>query len=437
MNRTTPVVLVVLVTAVLAAVWIAGERHSHNNHAGDHDGHAQHGEQEPGHGAHGHDEHAAEEDEYTRGPHGGRMLVDGRFSIEITLFEQGVPPEFRVYTYADNRPVSPEKVKLDIQLERLGGRVDRIGFSPQADYLRGDTEIVEPHSFAVTVNAGYAGQPHRWSFESLEGRTQIGSDMATEVGIETEVAGPAVIREILTLSGQVQTDPDRVSRVRARFPGVVKAVKRNLGDVVEAGDALASVQSNESLETYILKAPIGGLIVRRDIQVGEATGDDPLFIITDLSEVWAELDVFGRDIGRIHAGQAVTVETFDGHHAEGVIDFVSPLSAHASQSVRARVRLENPEGQLRPGQFVRGRVTIAEHEVPLAVRATALQRFRDFQVVFARFADVYEVRMIDIGRHDSEWVEVLGGLEPGTGYVTANSYLIKADIEKSGASHDH
>ena len=197
------------------------------------------------------------------------------------------------------------------------------------------------------------------------------------------------------------------------------------------------MQSNESLQTYAVKAPIGGLIVRRDIQVGESTGDEPLFIIADLSRVWVELDVFHRDLSRIHAGQEAEIETLDGYRIQGKIDWISPLAAHASQSVRTRVVLSNPEGRLRPGQFVRGWVTIAEHAVPLAVRKSALQRFRDFQVVFARFGDTYEVRMLDLGRRDSEWAEVLGGLTPGTEYVTSNSYLIKADIEKSGASHDH
>ncbi len=82
-------------------------------------------------------------------------------------------------------------------------------------------------------------------------------------------------------------------------------------------------------------------------------------------------------------------------------------------------------------------MTIAEHAVPLAVRLSAIQRFRDFQVVFAKFEDSYEVRMLTLGRRDQEWVEVLEGLKPATEYVSENSYLIKADIEKSGASHDH
>jgi len=198
------------------------------------------------------------------------------------------------------------------------------------------------------------------------------------------------------------------------------------------------VQSNESLQEYHVKAPINGLIVKRDIQLGEATGDDPLFIIADLSEVWVELDVFVRDLDLIKKGQAVLVESLDGNYQKAAsIDWLSPLTAHASQSVRARVTVPNEDGTLRPGQFIRGHVTVAEHAVPVAVRQPALQRFRDFQVVFARFDDDYEVRMLELGRRNREWVEVLGGIESGTRYVTNNSYLIKADIEKSGASHDH
>jgi cobalt-zinc-cadmium efflux system membrane fusion protein len=80
---------------------------------------------------------------------------------------------------------------------------------------------------------------------------------------------------------------------------------------------------------------------------------------------------------------------------------------------------------------------VGEHEVPLAVRREGLQAFRDFTVVYAQVGDQYEVRMLDLGRAAGEYVEVLGGIEPGTRYVAVNSYVIKADIEKSGASHDH
>jgi cobalt-zinc-cadmium efflux system membrane fusion protein len=68
---------------------------------------------------------------------------------------------------------------------------------------------------------------------------------------------------------------------------------------------------------------------------------------------------------------------------------------------------------------------------------SALQTFRDWEVAFVNVGDVYEFRPLELGRSDAERVEVLGGLQAGDRYVSTNSYLIKADIEKSGASHDH
>ena len=71
--------------------------------------------------------------------------------------------------------------------------------------------------------------------------------------------------------------------------------------------------------------------------------------------------------------------------------------------------------------------------MPLA----ALQRFRDWDVVFVRFGDDYEIRPLELGRRDGVNVEVLGGLKAGDPVVVEQSYIVKADIEKSGASHDH
>lgn len=383
-----------------------------------------------------HDE-AGHDDDLPRGSHGGRLLESDDLALELVMFESGAPPEFHVYAYVAGEPVSPQEVTLRIELERLDGEIDVYSFTPFEDFLRGSGVVAEPHSFDVRVSAAYAGKDYQWVYENHEGRTQIPATVARAAGVTTEIAGPIEIDEVLELTGRVQTDPDRLSRVRARFPGVIRSLSQGLGDVVEEGAVLATIQSNESLQNYTVKAPIGGLIVARDAQLGEATGEAPLFIVADLSEVWVELDIFGRDLGRVKTGQRVVVETLDDYAAEGRVDWVSPLASHMSQSVRARVRMPNPDGRLRPGQFVRGHVTVAQHDVPLAVRRSAIQRFRDFQVVFARVKDTYEVRMLELGRGNEEWVEVLQGLKPGTEYVTGNSYLIKADIEKTGASHDH
>lgn len=382
-------------------------------------------------------ETAQEQADYPRGPHNGRLLKEGDVAAEITIFETGVPPEFRVYPYYQGQPILPSDVDLTIDLGRTGNVVDHFTFYEQGDFLRGDGVVLEPHSFDVTVNMEYKGTKHQWYFESHEGRTNIPDQLAMEAGISTEIAGPAMLVETMSLTGRVEIDPNRISQVRPRFPGVVKRVTVDLGDVVKAGDTLLTVESSESLQDYPVIAPISGLVVKRNVQAGEVTGDIPLFTIVDLSHVWIELDIFARDINKFKVGQSVSIETLDGHSSTGTIDWLSPLSSHASQTIHARVPQDNPNLQFRPGQFVSANVEIAEHEVALAVRRSGVQPFRDFQVVYAKFDDTYEVRMLEFGITNDEWLEVVGGLAPGTEYVTENSYLIKADIEKSGASHDH
>jgi len=384
-----------------------------------------------------HDGHNDEEEQVAKGPMGGRLLQQDGFALEITLFEKGIPPEFHVYSYFNDKAIAPVDVSLEIRLARLGGQVDIFNFKPKGDYLRGDGVVTEPHSFDVTVSARYQGKDYQWQFETYEGRVQIANEIAIESQIKTSQAGPRDIKERLNLTGEVQLDPNRISHVRARFPGVVKKIEKALGQPVRRGDLLAQIQSNESLQNYTLKAPISGIIMQRNLQVGEATGNEALFTIVDLSEVWIELNLFDKDLQRVKQGQTVQIETLSGQSVDGTISWLSPMATHASQSIQARVVLKNPTGAFRPGQFVRGSVITGEHAVPLAVRQSAIQRFRDFQVVFARFDDTYEVRMLELGRSDHDWVEVLGGLKAGTEYVTHNSYLIKADIEKSGASHDH
>ena len=381
--------------------------------------------------------HAHDQAAPATGPHGGRLLQEGDFSLEVTIFEQGVPPEFRLYGYRDGQPVPPREISAKLELQRLGGSRDAFSFTPENDYLRGNGRVREPHSFDIHVTAAQSGHEHRWAYESHEGRTQISQRAADASGIEVKRAGPATIVETIDLTGTIQTDPARISRVRPRFAGIVTDVHRTLGDYVQAGQSLALVETNESLRSVPVTAPISGLIVERDVQAGQVTGTEPLFVIADLSEVWAQLDVFGNQTAAVRPGQRAEIRTLDGADVAGNIDWISPLVAHGSQSVRARITLPNSDQRLRPGQFIRARVIAAEAEVPLAVKRSALQRFREFDVVFARVGETYEVRMLELGRMDSEHAEVLSGLDAGETYVSGNSYLIKADIEKSGASHDH
>jgi len=382
--------------------------------------------------------HAPVAAEFERGPHRGRMLRKDNFALEVTIFETGVPPQFRLYAYLDDKPLPPSEVKASIVLGRLGGIRDAFSFVAEGDHLAGSGTVVEPHSFDVAVSSSHRGRDYRWSYESYEGRTIIPAAIAETAGVTIEQAGPAVIRDDLSLKGRVALNGDRYAEVRARFPGPVQKVQVNIGDNVRVGQTLAIVENSDTLGTYAVSAPIAGVVLARHTNVGDVAGNEPLFEIADLSVLWLELHAFGDDAARLRAGLPVRIDTTQGGDAVVTsVQRVLPLASSASQSVVARALLPNPDGQWRPGMAVGAKVTVSAREVPVAVRLPALQRFRDFTVVFARVEQTYEVRMLELGERDDERVEVLGGIAPGTDYVVEQSFLIKADIEKSGASHDH
>lgn len=380
----------------------------------------------------------AEVGEYERGPHNGRMLRDGSFAVEITIFEQGVEPQFRVYAYLNGRPLPPAEIQLSMALTRLGGQVDQFAFRPEGDFLVGDGVVTEPHSFDVAVRAAHGSETHNWTYQSYEGRTTIAAAQAEAAGVQVEAAGPAALQETVSISGRVELQPQGRADIVALYPGRIVAMTRSIGERVRRGETLARVTSADSLQTYSIVSPIEGVVMARNANVGDVAGVAPIYVIADARQVHAEFYIYPRDAERLRVGQPLTVRSLGGGHSvQARIEAILPSADMLTQTIVAHVRLPNVDGAWRPGQAVEGEVVVATHEVPLAVRTRGLQRFRDFTVVYARVGETYEVRMLELGRRTDEWTEVLGGLRLGEVYVFENAFLIRADIDKSGASHDH
>lgn len=384
------------------------------------------------------DTHAASDaTDFERGPHNGRLLRDGKLAIEIAIFEDGVAPEFRVRATDAGRPVAPTDLQLDIELHRFADAIDRLQFAARDGYLVSTASVREPHSFDVVVLARYQGKSHRWSYSSVEGRTTIDPAAAKAAGISVAPAGPGAIEERIGLYGTIQADATRVRAVAARFPGAIRSIDVAVGAQVRAGQRLALVESNESLQTYAVTAPIAGVVTQRQGNPGETTATSPLFEIADHSQVWAVLNVFPRDRARIRLGQAIAVRAADGDtHATGVVAAIG-TGTSAAASITVRVVLDNRGGNWTPGQFVDAQATIAQFDAPLVVPVAALQTFRNGPAVFLSRGDSYQAQPVVVGRRDDTHVEIIEGLAAGMPVVIANSYLVKADIEKSGASHDH
>jgi cobalt-zinc-cadmium efflux system membrane fusion protein len=180
-------------------------------------------------------------------------------------------------------------------------------------------------------------------------------------------------------------------------------------------------------------------VIGKEIAPGEfVPSDREVFAIADLSTVWLALDVYRPDFGRLRVGQRVRVDPGDGHPpVESTITYLSPTGAASTQTLRARAVLANPDRTWPPGLFVTAEVDVSDEDVPVAVAPSALQRLRDWDVVFLVDGDVFEAQPVELGRRDAERVEVRTGLSAGQQYVARNSFVIKAEAGKSGASHDH
>jgi len=365
------------------------------------------------------------------------MLRDGELAIELAIFETGVPPEFRVWPSLEGEPLPPTDVDVEVVLTRLGDQLDRIQFDPAGDMLRGDMVVYEPHSFYVDVNVTHRGQSYHWQYESLEGRTTITPEMAVLFGIETEIAATETIAETLDVVGKVTPNEEFSRAIYARYDGQIRSVNVRVGDRVSEGQALITLESNQSLQEYTINSTISGIVSQRSANPGEQSSNRVLLTIMDTSRVWAELAIHPSVRSRGTEGQEVSISSpLTDNTALGVVDSFK-LVLDANQAAIARVQVDNSNGDFPPGTFIEGQIKLGETEVPLAVKRVGLQPFRDFTVVYAKVDNTYEVRMLDLGRQDDTWVEVLGGLDPGTEYVTEGSYVLKADVEKSGASHDH
>lgn len=390
-----------------------------------------------GHG-HGHEEEEHEE-EPKKGPHGGRLLTEGSFALEVTIFERGVPPEYRLYAFNDGKPLPTNAVKAEILLARFGDKHETHTFSPKDDYLSSSKTVEEPHSFKVSVSAEYEGKKYFWEYDSFEGRTELSDNALKVADLGIEVAGPTQILNSARVYGRILANEDRVAHLGARFPGIIREIRKSFGDRVEKGEVLAIVESNQNLQTYEVRSLINGVVIQRHATLGEVIADkDPLFIVADLSQVRADFQVYRDDIGKIIVGQKVMVDLSNGSKPiEASVSYVSPVTDEVTQSKLIRAILPNPNGELRPGLFISGLLTASETPVPLAVRKEAIQTFRDWNVVFLTDGHTFQAMPVELGRSDSKYVEVLSGIEPGDKYVTNHSYIIKADIEKSGASHDH
>ncbi len=521
-----PIAAIVLVGIVVAGLILKTEKPVIDEH-----GHAEHAEEtttkRPAHGEAGHDhekDHTApstsevavsEEDhdhptmvtESVKGPHGGKLFTDGDYAVEVTIFEQNQPPQFRLYAYLNGKQLAAKDSIIQLKLSRLGRDTEVFTFTPENDYLTSKITVAEPHSFKVDIDATYAGKTHEFAYDQVEARVTLTNEQLKHNAIEVLTAAPANIQTNLRLIGEIKLNADNAVQVLPRLGGVVESITANVGDTVKKGQTLAVVSSlavaenrgdlsaaqqrlnlakttlarEESLwrekisaeqdylaaksdlqlaqieltrqqqklasmgisggngTRYALKSPIDGTITRKQIALGQVVeAMQMVYEVANLSTVWAEVSIPTKDLGLVKTGQKVTVRAAAFEQSTtGTITYIAPLVAEQSRTAIARVVLANDKSNWLVGLPVNIDLVADEVNVPLAVSVEAIQSLQYGDVVFGRYGDAFEARPVTLGRRDSKYVEVLSGLNEGELYAAGNSFIVKAELGKAGASHDH
>ncbi len=260
-----------------------------------------------------------------------------------------------------------------------------------------------------------------------------------EFGVEIAEAGPGQLELHADFTGEIAIDPERLAHIVPRFPGIVMEVRKQIGDHVNKGDVLAIIESNESLVSYEVKSLISGTVIEMHLTQGEMITDAThAYLVADLSHVWADLNIYQKDLPNIKVGQTAIITGLKKDlQYTGRIFYISPVVDEETRTATARVVIPNPKREWRPGMFVTAKVIFETLELPVVVPKTALQTVENRTVVFIRTEKGFKPQPVTVGRSNTEFVEIVSGLKKDQQYVIKGGFTIKAELQKESFGDEH
>jgi RND family efflux transporter MFP subunit len=343
-----------------------------------------------------------------------------------------------------------------------------------------ETEASEPHDQAGAEPAG---------FVSLEEASRLGP-------MKVEPADLRSLSGVVTATGEVQYNPEKLAHLTARLSGWIYDVRAFQEDTVKKGENLTVIDSPDYLtaqteylmaarraqstpspeeaqtarallasarqkllllgaweedlealsrsgtpERYLsVRSPLGGTVIESNVVKGNTIRPgDNLYRIADLSTLWVILDIVEQDVANVQKGAPVRITTaaFPDEVYRGALTLLSRTTREATRTVQARVVVENHHRKLRPGMFVQGQIEVAGSPKILAVPESALFLYQGEETVFVQKEDGYQAIAIRVGRRQGGWVEVLEGLEPKTPVVVEGGFSLKAQLMKESMGEGH
>lgn len=271
---------------------------------------------------------------------------------------------------------------------------------------------------------------------------ELSAEMIQKLGIQVHEADGGSIAKASVFPAEIKLNQDRTAAVSARYASIVRQVFAEIGDTVQKGDVLASLENRETLAVYSVSAPLDGVVISKNLSVGESADvERVLFEVADLSSVWADISIFPQYQHLLRKGMPVLFIAHDGHTTKGTVKYISPIISHETRTFTARCVLEGASEDFTPGAFVRARINTKTADVPVMVEREAIQLLEGVPVLFVPDAHGFQTLEVELGLADDHSVEIKNGLKPGDRYVAVGAFALKAQMVTSGmdphAGHGH
>jgi len=212
-----------------------------------------------------------------------------------------------------------------------------------------------------------------------------------------------------------------------------------------AGGAAFLPKGSRSGAIFALRSPIAGRVVDRKITPGLVVKEDEeLFIVADTSALWCFVQIPEKDLPLVNAGSqaTITVSSLSREEFPGRVDYLADMVDKATRTVRARVRVDNPDNRLKAGMFANIAVRVGQRTV-LSIPETAVLAANGELFVFVEMAPgTYRKHLIKKGVKGGGRVEVLEGLDADEPVVVQGGFTLKSELEKGafqgcGSGHAH
>jgi len=280
---------------------------------------------------------------------------------------------------------------------------------------------------------------HKGQDEHGDEEIKLSDEEIKEFNIIIQKAKPGVLYVQLKCPGEIRMNSDKVAHIIPRFPGVVKKVLKNIGDNVKKGEVVSIIESNESLSAYEIKSLIKGVIVEKHLVLGEALEEGAvIYVVADLSTVWADFTLYQKDLSKVKIGQIVSITSGNSKSkAKGRISYISPVIDEGTRTTFARVVLRNRNNTWRPGLFITGLIKVQSIKTQLLVPMSSLHTVENKPSIFVKTDEGFAVVHVKTGRSNSEFVEILSGLNAGNSYVAEGGFTLKSELAKGSFGHGH